>query len=342
MKLVTYRALGDERYGALVEGVVPTVLDFATALAWHEADELRTSDAAVISAMFGGDMLGFIRAQARSLPVARALVERAKKGALPASFGGRPLSHKLGGVQLLAPLPRPPSLRDGYAFRQHVAAARKNRGLDMISEYDEFPVFYFTNHQSIVGPGEVEVQRLHLDQLDFELEAAMVIGTGGKNLRAEHADAHVFGLTIMNDWSARRMQMKEMKLNLGPAKGKDFATSLGPYLVTTDELEPAASAGPRGARFDLAMTAEVNGVRVSSANLKDLSWTFAEMLERISYGATLFPGDVIGSGCAPTGCFLELNGSGTMKKQWLAPGDTVTLEIDRLGRLENRVVLVDS
>jgi fumarylacetoacetate (FAA) hydrolase len=184
----------------------------------------------------------------------------------------------------------------------------------------------------------VLVQKLHTEQLDFELEAAIVIGAPGKNLRAGDADRHIFGLTIMNDWSARALQMQEMKLNLGPAKGKDFATSLGPWLVTLDEIADRTTSGAHGAAFDLAMTAAVNGVPVSRGNLKDMSFTFAQIVERASYGVMLHAGDVIGSGTVGTGCFLELNGSG-ITNQWLAPGDQVVLEIERLGRLENRIVL---
>ncbi len=229
-------------------------------------------------------------------------------------------------------------MRDGYAFRQHVETARRNRGLEMIPEFDQFPVFYFTNHQAVIGPGDLRAQRLHLDRLDFELEAAIVVGQRGRNVPASQADSLIFGFTIMNDFSARVLQIEEMKLSLGPAKGKDFATALGPWLVTIDELAPKATATPNGSTWDLAMSAFVNGVQVSRGNVKDMTWTFAQILERASYGATLYPGDVIGSGTCGTGCFLELNGSKITKDQWLRPGDTVALEIDGLGRLENRVV----
>jgi fumarylacetoacetate (FAA) hydrolase len=205
----------------------------------------------------------------------------------------------------------------------------------MIPEFDQFPVFYFTNHQAVVGPGELRVQKRQLERLDFELEAAVVIGTRGKNVPAAQADQLLFGMTIMNDWSARVMQMDEMKLSLGPAKGKDFATGLGPYLVTMDELESKAIRGPNGATWDLEMRAWVNGVQVSRGNVKDMTWTFAQILERASYGVTLHPGDVIGSGTCGTGCFLELNGSKVTKDQWLRPGDQIALEVDGLGRLEN-------
>jgi fumarylacetoacetate (FAA) hydrolase len=245
----------------------------------------------------------------------------------------------LADVTLASPIPRPPSMRDGYAFRQHVETARRNRGLEMIPEFDLFPVFYFTNHQAVIGPGDLHVQPLHMDRLDFELEAAIVVGRKAKNVRAEQADELIFGYTIMNDFSARALQVEEMKLSLGPAKGKDFATGLGPHLVTRDELRPRAIATPKGEKHDLEMRAWVNGTRVSTGNVKDMNWTFAQILERASYGVTLYPGDVIGSGTCGTGCFLELNGSKITNNQWLRAGDEVALEIDGLGRLVNRVVV---
>jgi fumarylacetoacetate (FAA) hydrolase len=140
-------------------------------------------------------------------------------------------------LKLLAPVPKPTSCRDAYAFRQHVSTARRNRGVPMIEEFDQFPVFYFTNHNAIVGPGDVKVESDHFLKLDFELEAAIVIGKRGKNISVKDADSYIAGYTIMDDISARVLQMEEMKLNLGPAKGKDFSTAIGPWLVTTDELE---------------------------------------------------------------------------------------------------------
>jgi fumarylacetoacetate (FAA) hydrolase len=214
------------------------------------------------------------------------------------------------------------------------------RGLDMIPEFDLVPVFYFGNHRSIVGPGAVTVQPAHLDRLDYELEAAVVLGKGGMNLTAAKADDAIFGMTIMNDWSARGLQAQEMKLNLGPAKGKDFATSLGPWLVTLDELLPRATRdGQRGLVFDMEMRASVNGEPLSHGNLRDMTWTFAQIVERASYGVALAAGDVVGSGTCGTGCLLELNGTGRTDNRWLRPGDDVVLEIEGLGRLENRLVL---
>jgi len=261
------------------------------------------------------------------------------------------LSRPLADVTLLAPVPKPTSCRDGYAFRQHVEAARRNRGVEMIPEFDEYPIFYFTNHNAILGPGPVPVMADHLHNLDFELEAAVVIGHRGRNIRAEEADDYIFGYTIMNDLSARVLQMEEMKLNLGPAKGKDFATTIGPFLATTDELQDllvAPKHGHVGHAFNLKMVARVNGVQVSEGNLADMDWTFAEIVERCAYGADILPGDVIGSGTVGTGCFLELNGTGRrlnpdgFKPQWLQVGDVVELEIDRLGVLSNTMVFEDS
>ena len=144
---------------------------------------------------------------------------------------------ELSSVQLLSPIMNPRSLRDAYAFRQHVEAGRKSRGLEMIKEYDEFPVYYYSNHNAIKGPGEIQVQAIHQKKLDFELEIAVVIGKEGHNISVKQADEYIFGYTIMNDFSARYIQKQEMKLSLGPVKGKDFATSLGPYIITVDELE---------------------------------------------------------------------------------------------------------
>ena len=148
----------------------------------------------------------------------------------------RPKAIPIEEVQVLAPVPFPGSCRDGYAFRQHVAAARRNRKVPMIPEFDQYPIFYFTNHHSIQGPGDIRCMPDHFEKLDFELEVAIVISKPGRNIRAEEADEYIGGLMIMNDMSARTLQMEEMLLNLGPAKGKDFSTVTGPWLVTLDDL----------------------------------------------------------------------------------------------------------
>ncbi|HKJ80709.1 MAG TPA: fumarylacetoacetate hydrolase family protein [Ignavibacteriaceae bacterium] len=250
-------------------------------------------------------------------------------------------------IKMLAPVPHPTSCRDGYAFRQHVATARRNRGVDMIPEFDQFPIFYLTNHNAIFGEGEIVVEKDHLEKLDIELEAAIVIGKKGKNIDVKDADSHIAGYMIMNDLSARVLQMEEMKLNLGPAKGKDFATVIGPWLVTTDELEKYKVETEAGNKYDLRMTAQHNGKQISDGNMKDMDWTFAQIIERASYGVELLPGDVIGSGTVGTGCYLELNGTWALEAKaqgkefspiWLKDGDTVELEITGLGKLSNKIV----
>jgi fumarylacetoacetate (FAA) hydrolase len=261
----------------------------------------------------------------------------------PKSF---PKGMEISEVNLLAPLPDPSSLRDGYAFRQHVETARRNRGLEMIAVFDSFPVFYFGNHHTVKGPGPVICMPDHFKKLDFELEAAIIISRNGKNIPVEKADEYIAGLMILNDFSARTLQMEEMLLNLGPAKGKDFISTTGPWLVTTDELkkwETSAKNGHIGKSWNLNMSASVNGKTVSEGNLSDMEWTFAELIARASYGAELYPGDIIGSGTVGTGCFLELNGTGKWKdpaypEQWLQAGDVVELKIDGLGTLKNNIL----
>jgi len=251
---------------------------------------------------------------------------------------------------LLAPVPYPTSCRDGYAFRQHVASARRNRKVDMIPEFDHYPIFYFTNHNAIQGPGDIPCMPDHFQKLDFELEAAVVIGKKGRNIKASEADDYIAGYMIMNDMSARTLQMEEMLLNLGPAKGKDFSTVIGPWLVTPDELEQykvPAKENHTGNRYRLDMKCWVNGIQVSQGNMGDMDWTFAEIIERCAYGVDLLPGDVIGSGTVGTGCFLELNGTGLLndpafKPQWLKDGDIVEMEITGLGRLKNTIRKVDT
>lgn len=253
-------------------------------------------------------------------------------------------------ARLLAPVPRPTSCRDGYAFRQHVAAARRNRKVDMIPEFDQYPIFYFTNHNAVQGPGDIWCMPDHFQKLDFELEVSVVIGKKGRNIKASEADQYIAGFMIMNDMSARTLQMEEMLLNLGPAKGKDFSTVIGPWLVTPDELDRfkvPCKPGHTGNAYDLQMKCWVNGIEVSRGSVGDMDWTFAEIIERCAYGVDILPGDVIGSGTVGTGCFLELNGTGLLndpafKPQWLQPGDVVEMEITGLGHLTNTIRKVDT
>jgi fumarylacetoacetate (FAA) hydrolase len=325
MKLVTYLKEGHDQLAILVDGKL------------YDTDLLH-SDLPVSMAMFlnyWDDMY----------PLALAAEKQIKNG-----NNNSVLGLTINEAELLAPVPHPTSCRDGYAFRQHVAAARRNRKVDMIPEFDQYPIFYFTNHNSIQGPGNIYCMPDHFEKLDFELEAAIVINKSGRNIKAAEADDYIAGLMIMNDMSARRLQMEEMLLNLGPAKGKDFSTVIGPMLVTLDELEQfeiPCKEGHTGKSWNLNMKCWVNGVQVSQGNVGDMDWTFAEIIERCSYGVNLFAGDVIGSGTVGTGCFLELNGTGKLndsnyKEQWLQPNDVVEMEIDGLGKLSNTIVKEES
>ena len=279
------------------------------------------------------------------MPMAIAVENRIKEGT-----GRIVVTRPYDNAEILAPVPHPTSCRDGYAFRQHVAAARRNRRVEMIPEFDQFPIFYFTNHNSVQGPGDIICMPDQFEKLDFELEAAIVICKPGRNIQAADADEYIGGLMIMNDMSARKLQMEEMMLNLGPAKGKDFSTVIGPVLVTLDELEQyvvPCKENHTGKAWNLSMNCRVNGIQVSHGNLKDMDWTFAEIIERCSYGVNLMPGDVIGSGTVGTGCFLELNGTGKLNdpaytEQWLKEGDLVEMEIEALGKLRNTIVKDES
>lgn len=290
------------------------------------------------------NMADFLKAGEDVMETAKTYDQHIK--ANPNKFNSYPLHSQ----KILAPVPYPTSCRDGYAFRQHVATARRNRGVDMIPEFDMYPIFYFTNHNAMDGPGELTFMPDHFQKLDFELEVAIVIGKKGRNIRAAEADEYIAGYMIMNDLSARTLQMEEMLLNLGPAKGKDFGTVIGPYMITPDELLPykvPAPDGHTGNQFNLTMKAFVNGKQVSEGNTSQMDWTFAEIIERASYGVDLYPGDVIGSGTVGTGCFLELNGTGLLndknyQPQWLQEGDKITLEIDMLGSLTNTIKKEDT
>lgn len=240
----------------------------------------------------------------------------------------------LDAVRLRAPVPRPPSVRDFYAFEQHVRTARAGRGLDVDPDWYELPVFYFSNPAAVVGPGDPVAVPPGSGELDYELEVAAVVGRGGSDLDAATAEHHIAGFTVMNDWSARDLQRREMRLGLGPAKGKDFATSLGPFLVTPDELEPYR-AGPA---YGLEMSASVNGREWSRGRLSEIHWSFGEMLAYASRGTILVPGDVIGSGTCGTGCILELSLTGGAEAYpWLQPGDAVSLTVEAIGTLANHI-----
>lgn len=325
MKLVSYLTDGHDQLAFLVDGLV------------FDCDLLHPE--------LPNSMNMFLNYWEDMFPIAQQVYAAIKSGRIN-SDRGIPIEE----IHLLAPIPFPTSCRDAYAFRQHAMATRKNPHADLNKAYDQFPVFYFSNHHSIFGQGNIECMPDHLEELDFELEAAIVICKHGRNITVEEADDYIGGLMIFNDFSARKMQLEEMQLNLGPAKGKDFATAIGPCLVTLDELEQyeiPASVGHIGKNWKLEMKCAVNGEQVSAGNLSEMQWTFAEIIERCAYGVNLQPGDIIGSGTVGTGCFLENNITSKLQDpnadaRWLKAGDCIELEIEGLGILRNTIVKDES
>jgi fumarylacetoacetate (FAA) hydrolase len=230
------------------------------------------------------------------------------------------------------PILRPASLRDFYAFERHVRTMWERRKLTVPEAWYRLPIFYFSNVSEIRGPGDPVWAPRGSSALDYELEVAALIDTAGRDLAPDHAEEVIGGYMILNDWSARDLQTEEMALQLGPAKGKDFANSIGPWLVTPDELADARAA----TGYDLSMTATVNGTETSRGRWSDAHFSFGQMLARASSDARLEPGDLVGSGTVGTGCLLEVRRD-TLGR-YLEPGDQVTLRVDRLGALTSPVV----
>lgn len=228
---------------------------------------------------------------------------------------------ELSEVQLFPPVMFPGAMLDFYTFEQHVATCRAKRGLEVVPEWYQYPVYYNGNPRALIGHGTEVVFPKGEHKRDYELELAIVIGKEGRDIPVEKAEEYIAGYTILNDWSARAIQADVMKVGLGPAKGKDFASSLGPWLVTPDEI-----GDPR----NLTMVARVNGEEWSRGNSGSSHFTFAQMIAFASEGVTLYPGDLLGSGTVGTGCGLELD-------KFLQPGDRVELEIEKIGILANRV-----
>jgi 2-keto-4-pentenoate hydratase/2-oxohepta-3-ene-1,7-dioic acid hydratase in catechol pathway len=236
---------------------------------------------------------------------------------------------------LRAPFPRPPSIRDSSSFEQHIRAGLKGLNVPFDDHWYEVPLVYFTNPGDVKGHGEDVTAAPGAEKLDYELECAAVIGRRASNLTAAEAEDVIAGYVILNDWSARDIQAKEVGFKVGPYKTKDWAMSAGPFFVTKDELEPHRSRKS----FDLGMRAWVNGVQYSDGNLNEIYWSFGELVAHASHGTVVNPGDLLGSGTAGTGCILEQSiVFGTDKYPWLVPGDVVSLEIDAIGTLTNRVV----
>lgn len=230
------------------------------------------------------------------------------------------------------PILRPPSLRDFYTFEQHVGTMWRRRGGEIPEAWFRIPVFYFSNVSEMRGPGDPVWRPAASQELDYELEVAALIDTPVSNLPAERGEEAIGGYLVLNDWSARDLQREETAVRLGPAKGKDFATSIGPWLVTPDELADAR----RGKAYDLAMTASVNGQELSRGSWASTQFSYGEMVARASADVRLVPGDLLGSGTVGSGCLLEIKDE--LLKRWLEPGDTVTLRVERLGELTSPIV----
>ncbi|WP_178915164.1 fumarylacetoacetate hydrolase family protein [Natronomonas gomsonensis] len=297
--------------GALVDVTAAYAADLESR---GEADPL-----AVAETHAPPEMATFLRRGERSFSAARDAVAFVREtDASEGPTGGQlRFDPQAEGVRLLAPLPRPNSIRDFMAFEEHV---ENSLGEEPPQVWYDTPVYYKGNPDSVVGPDETVAWPSHSEQLDYELEIAAVIGTEGSDIPAEDAAEYIAGYTVFNDFSARDTQMKEMQGRLGPAKGKDFANAFGPYLVTPEDFELASA----------RMTAEVNGETWSDGVAGEMYHSFADIVEHVSRDETLYPGDVLGSGTVGEGCGLELG-------KFLEEGDTVTLHVDGLGTLENTV-----
>ncbi|MFZ1993693.1 MAG: fumarylacetoacetate hydrolase family protein [Solirubrobacteraceae bacterium] len=252
----------------------------------------------------------------------------------PRSLEGRTSERALDEVRLLAPID-PPAIRDFSVFEQHIEGIMMGAGNPIPESWYASPFCYFSNPGAVTGPGEEVPLPPGCRDLDLELEVAAVIGRAGRNLTPQEASSHIAGYTIFNDWSARDLQFEEMKLGLGICKGKDFANTFGPWIVTPDELEPFRT----GDRLDLDLRATVNDRQLGDDTLANMAWSFEELVAYASRGTWIRPGDVLGSGTCGSGCLIELRGrNGADGHPWLAPGDTVSLTVQGIGTLTNTVV----
>lgn len=324
MRLVSFRvptpAGALDRIGVLrPDG---TVLDLTAALAAELADRGVTAAARLAEALVPPDMLAFIETGEPGLEAARraqAFADRAGPDAR--GPGDARLCYRREEVRLRAPLPRPRSLRDFSIFEAHVRKGWALRGEPVPEAWYRMPVYYKGNPLSILGPEDDLVWPSFTRRLDYELELGFVIGRGGRDIPPEAGEGYVFGYTVLNDWSARDVQRDEMTCRLGPAKAKDFATSIGPCLVTADEVDPR----------NLRMVARVNGEVWSEGHSGSAYWTIGQLVSHASMGETLHPGELFGTGTVG-------GGSGLEQDRWVQPGDVVELEIEGIGVLSTRVV----
>ncbi len=292
------------------------IIDLHSACVWHLSRQGEPQPYRIAGALVPPDMLRFLQGGETSMAAARGVISDVistkKEGGYLCGPNDEQLIFNPGIVRLLAPLPAPASMRDFYAFEEHVRKGFEKRGEPMPPEWYELPVYYKGNHQSIIGPEDDVEWPAFTEKFDYELELAVIIGKPGMDIPEAAARDHIAGFTIMNDFSARDIQRKEMKVRLGPAKGKDFATAIGPVLVTPDEI---------GNPYALDMTARVNGEVWSSGSSGTLYHSFEKMISFASQGEMLHPGDLIGSGTVGSGCGLELD-------RWVRPGDVIEREIE--------------
>ncbi len=328
MKLVTFRTPDRATHAGVVFGERVFTLDYPTVL-----ELLRDPEglAKAHNALRESGKEYIQKEQDSPAPLAEAALSMVSK----VIHERHATEYTLHELVLLPPIPDPPSVRDFYAFEQHVKTVRAKRGVEMIPEWYEIPIFYFSNNSEIYGHDEPIPYPVGSNELDIELEIACVIGREGKDIPVEEAADYIAGYTIMNDWSARDFQFKEMKLNLGPAKGKDFATSIGPWVVTPDELASRRQESGAGERYDMTMIARVNGKEISRGNFNQIYYSFPQMIAYASRNTRLRAGDVLGSGTVGTGCIREV---GIEVQPWLQRGDVVELEIEGIGVLRNRIV----
>ncbi|MEX5215623.1 MAG: fumarylacetoacetate hydrolase family protein [Nitrospiraceae bacterium] len=299
------------------------LIDLNMAYARWLADHNETQPYRLAAAQVPATMLEFLEGGFSAMDAARRALEHAvSSGSEVEGPAGETIFYEHAHVRVIAPLPNPSSLRDFIAFEDHIAATSKRRGQPIPPEWYKAPVYYKGNHRTIIGPDQDLPWPLTTTKLDYELELACVIGRHGKDLSEQSAAESIAGYTIMNDFSARDVQFQEMACRLGPAKGKDFATAIGPYLVTADDV-PNLN--------DLTMIARVNGEEWSRGRFGSIYWSFPQMIAHVSRGESLYPGDLFGSGTVGGGCGLELD-------RYLQPGDVVELEIQPIGILRNRVV----
>ena len=324
MKLVSFQVptpIGVfTRVGALHDAYVVD-LNMAYAAVLKDDDEAQPRRLA--NAQVPPTMLEFLEGGPSAMAAARRAFERAvEQGASLTGPDGETVRYERAHTTLVAPLVNPPSLRDFIAFEDHIAATSKRRGQPIPPEWYKAPVYYKGNHRTIIGPDEALPWPLQTAKLDYELELACVIGRKGIDLSEREAGAYIAGYTIMNDFSARDIQFQEMACRLGPAKGKDFATAIGPCIVTPDEIPDLGS---------LEMIARVNGEVWSRGRFGSIHWSFPQMIEHVSRGEGIYPGDLLGSGTVGGGCGLELD-------RYLNPGDVVELDIPPIGVLRTRIV----